>query len=71
LLIEQLDSKEIFINAYTFTGGLVVPQLLEWLKIHFTTAERMFGDLVKEEQPEHRSTYWDTVRQGYNRAGVQ
>ncbi|XP_048762132.1 nuclear pore complex protein Nup85-like [Ostrea edulis] len=42
-------------------GDLVIPQLLEWLKIHFTMAERMFGELVREEQPEHKSTYWATI----------
>lgn len=42
-------------------GGLVVPKLLDWLRIHFTTAGRMFDDLMREEQPENKSTYWDTI----------
>ncbi|XP_062589602.1 nuclear pore complex protein Nup85-like, partial [Saccostrea cucullata] len=41
-------------------GGLVVPQLLEWWKSHFTM-ETMFGDLVREEQPGNSPVYWDTI----------
>lgn len=48
-------------GVFHYVGGLVVPKLLDWLKLHFITAGRMFDDLMKEEQPENKSTYWDTV----------
>lgn len=48
-------------DVFHCVGGLVVPKLLDWLKLHFITAGRLFDDLMKEEQPESKTTYWDTV----------
>lgn len=43
------------------TGGLVISQLVEWLRWHFTDGERLFSDIKREEFPEDHSEYWDCV----------
>lgn len=43
------------------TGGLVITQLIEWLRWHFTDGEKNAVEILREEKPEENPSYWDTV----------
>ncbi|KAL5019403.1 hypothetical protein ScPMuIL_005125 [Solemya velum] len=42
-------------------GGLVITQLIEWLRWHFTDGEKMAVEILREEKPEDNLSYWDTI----------
>ncbi|XP_052263142.1 nuclear pore complex protein Nup85-like isoform X2 [Dreissena polymorpha] len=42
-------------------GGLVISQLLEWLRWHFTEGEQLFAEITREEFPDQHVTYWDCI----------
>lgn len=41
-------------------GGLVITQLLDWIRIHFTDEETIL-QILQEERPDCHQFYWDTV----------
>jgi len=44
------------------SGGVVISQLLEWLRWHFTEGEQLFAEIERDEFPHQHTEYWDCVR---------
>ena len=44
-----------------FSGGVVIGQLLEWIRWHFTDGERLAAEIIATENPEQHREYWDCV----------
>ncbi|XP_052766096.1 nuclear pore complex protein Nup85-like isoform X1 [Mya arenaria] len=42
-------------------GGVVISQLLEWLRWHFTEGEQLFAEITRDEFPEQHREYWDCI----------
>lgn len=42
-------------------AGIVISQLLEWLRWHFTEGEELFSRLQQEEFPDQHRAYWDCI----------
>ena len=44
-------------------GGMVLPQLLQWVALHFPRAEELTRDILSQhlENPEASPEYWDAV----------
>ncbi|KAL4240413.1 Nucleoporin nup85 [Mactra antiquata] len=42
-------------------GGIMMSQLLEWLRWHFSEGNSLYTDIQREEQPEHHKDYWDCI----------
>lgn len=52
----------IFLSiAILFSGGIIIGQLLEWLRWHFTEGEKLATEILVSENPERHSEYWDCV----------
>ena len=59
-LLLPLLSGDLWV-LFLFTGGIVISQLLEWLRWHFTDGERLATEILREESPEQHPEYWDCV----------
>ena len=42
-------------------GGILLSQLLEWLRLHFTEADRKARAAISEEMAEDHELYWESV----------
>ncbi|XP_060601817.1 nuclear pore complex protein Nup85-like [Ruditapes philippinarum] len=42
-------------------GGIVISQLLDWLRWHFTEGENLYSEIQKEEFQEEHHEYWDCI----------
>ena len=51
--------SSFFLNA----GGIVLLQLLDWLRMHFTEAYKIAGDCVSLEDAAEHPQYWQAVTQ--------
>lgn len=45
-------------------GGVVLVQLLDWLKWHFTQGDFTAREVMSEDEPEKHEQYWDAVSIG-------
>ena len=45
---------------FCITGGLVITQLLDWIRIHFTDEETIL-QILQEDRPDSHQFYWDSV----------
>ena len=52
------------------TGGVVIGQLLEWIRWHFTDGERLAAEILSTENPEQHREYWDCVSLNSLKPGV-
>ena len=46
-------------------GGVVLQQLLDWLRMHFTDGDRFFFEAMQDENPEHHPNFWQAVRKAF------
>ena len=43
------------------TGEIVLVQLLNWVRWHFSTGREMAQDVIKDVIPEEHPAYWESV----------
>ncbi|KAK3090531.1 hypothetical protein FSP39_012520 [Pinctada imbricata] len=49
----------LFIDNHA--GGLVITQLLGWIRMHFEEPDQMYRSIIVEERPEDQYKYWDCI----------
>ena len=43
------------------TGGVILAQLLEWLRWHFVEGDKMAREALESDRPCDHPAYWDAV----------
>ncbi|KAJ8318293.1 hypothetical protein KUTeg_003384 [Tegillarca granosa] len=43
------------------TGGLVITQLIDWLRLHDGYGDHLYSEVIQEEAPDQHPQYWDAV----------
>ena len=49
-------------SARYFAGGVILAQLLEWLRWHFVEGDKLAREALESERPCDHPDYWDAVR---------
>ena len=42
-------------------GGLILSQLLDWMRLHFTEGMRLAKEAMQDERPDAHPSYWPAV----------
>ena len=46
---------------YLSLGGIVLQQLLDWVKVHFLEGDQLAKEVLQSSEPEFGETYWSAV----------
>lgn len=62
------EKPMIFVTVciHPSTGEMVLVQLLNWVRWHFSMGREMAQDVINEEKPEDHPAYWEAVSQCRN-----
>ncbi len=49
------------ISYHCISGGIVLQQLLDWVRVHFTEGDQLAKEVVQAEEPDFGENYWSAV----------
>ena len=55
------DTNYIPASIFVHAGEMVLVQLLNWIRWHFSSGREMAQEVLTEESPEEHPAYWESV----------